>query len=105
MKKGLNGNYLSTARGEEERSSEVTNNLVRSLVNPPIEYSDTKRYNPGQLKRKGGAEDESLYSYHKNRRGKQMKNSLMIINALYKKGLVNAETISNIEKKYGRLDG
>ena len=33
------------------------------------------------------------------------KNSLMIIQALYKKGLINVETLSNIEKKYGRLDG
>ena len=104
MQKGLHGYDLSITKQEVE-SSEVTNNTVITLANPSIEGLNAKRYNPRQLKEKGGTRNEGVCSHYKNGRGGEMKNSLMIINALYKKGLNNIETISNIEKKYGRLDG
>ena len=53
-----------------------------------IENQDFKRYTPIHFKK-----------------NEVRKNSLMIIEALYKKGLINVETLSNIEKKYGRVNG
>lgn len=87
MEKGLRGYDLNNTKKEVE-SREVTNNTVVILANHSIEKSNSKRYNPRQLKDK-----------------RKLKNSLMIINALYKKGVINVETMANIEKKYGRLDG
>ena len=78
-------NGLKTAT---ENDANVTNNGRESLVDCTIENQDSRRYTPSHLKKK-----------------EVRKNSLMIIQALYKKGLINVETLSNIEKKYGRLDG
>ena len=75
-------------RNTAQNNAIVTNNGSESLVDCTIENQDSRRYTPSHLKKK-----------------EVRKNSLMIIQALYKKGLINAETLSNIEKKYGRLDG
>lgn len=71
-----------------ENDANITNNGRESLVDCTIENQDSRRYTPSHFKKK-----------------EIRKNSLMIIEALYKKGLINVETLSNIEKKYGRVNG
>lgn len=70
-----------------QNNANVTNNGSESLVDCTIENQDSRRYTPSHVKKK------------------EIRNSLMIIQALYKKGFINVETLSNIEKKYGRING
>lgn len=85
-------------------SSTTPNYSKDFLVNPSIESSDSERYNPLKLKDKGGEHNEGVHSFGRKRGDGTLDKPLAIIQALYKKGLLNTETVISIEKKYGRLD-
>lgn len=102
MKIRTQGDRSNILEGE---SDIVTNNKSRTLVDHTIEALGSRRYTPKHFKDKERGTNENLYSCYQGKSGGNMKNSLMVIHALYEKGLINAETLSNVEKRYGRLDG
>ncbi len=75
-------------RNVVEKSGGMAKESKENLADYTIESRKTECYNPTHnLKRSVG----------------DLKNSLVIIDALYKKGMINMETLLKIKKKYGEV--
>lgn len=73
-----------------------------SLVDNTIESLAQERYNSHPLG-KGGVKEVSVEIPGKRKGNKDLKNSLLVIKALYAKGIINTNTMLKIEKKYGGM--
>lgn len=75
-------------RKEVEKTGSITKGLDITPVDCTIETKGTECYN----------------LTHDYERGEgDLKNSLVIITALYKKGMINMETLLKIQRKYGEV--
>lgn len=73
------------------KSDNLTKSEGKGLLNSSIDSSGSGRYNPGYLEEKGGESKK-----------KEADVSLLLINVLHKKGIINMETLMEVERKYRR---